>query len=579
MAYQHVRGQYALHYEFQDKDTLRASQSTGLRRGFSSSNECFLYIKSLTNTMQQQGYWAFSVDSIRYDSLFAEAWIYVGEKYRWRQIVVKKEDETLFQNVGWSNSSLKSRPDGLQSFQNRVLTYLENNGYPFASVKIDSITIDGNELQGIWKIEKGPRYKIDSITVQGNSKLSTFFLGQYLGIPSGSIYKKEKLESVSSRLRDLSFIKETAGWEMNMVGTGSVLNLHLDHVKSSQINGLIGFLPSNGQLKGKTLITGEFNLNLKNAFATGETIAMNWQQLQIRSPRLDIMYIQPYVFRSKFGLDFNFNLFKKDSSFVTINMRYGIAYAIDGKQSATVFYQLNKSNLLEIDTFRIKQNKSLPSFLDVSSDYLGVDYQLNTTDYRRNPRKGTELYFAGSGGVRKVRKNLTISSLKTDESGNDFDFNTLYDTIALRTYIFRPRLDLAHYFRLGKQTTLKLGMRSGWVVTDQPFKNEVFQIGGYKLLRGFDEESIYAGKFGVLTTEFRYLIGMNAFLFGFVDAAWTQNRIFSDQSNHSFWGSGFGVSLETKVGMLNLSYAVGKRDADPFDFKMSKIHFGFVSLF
>ncbi|WP_315820080.1 hypothetical protein [Paraflavitalea speifideaquila] len=54
-----------------------------------------------------------------------------------------------------------------------------------------------NTFQATLKVEKGPLYKIDSIYNKGNAKLSPVFLQQYLGIPNGTIFKKEKLQMVS----------------------------------------------------------------------------------------------------------------------------------------------------------------------------------------------------------------------------------------------------------------------------------------------------------------------------------------------------------------------------------------------
>jgi hemolysin activation/secretion protein len=137
----------------------------------------------------------------------------------------------------------------------------------------------------------------------------------------------------------------------------------------------------------------------------------------------------------------------------------------------------------------------------------------------------------------------------------------------------------AHYFRTGKQSTIRTAISGGWLQTENPFRNELFQIGGYKLLRGFDEESIYASQYAVGTVEYRYLIGVNAYLFAFADGGWARDKSFGTAISHTYFGTGFGLALETKAGILNLSYAVGKRDDQNFSLRQSKIHFGFVSIF
>jgi outer membrane protein assembly factor BamA len=227
----------------------------------------------------------------------------------------------------------------------------------------------------------------------------------------------------------------------------------------------------------------------------------------------------------------------------------------------------------------VKASQRLPPYLDVSASNLGLDYRLNRTDYRFNPRKGQELSVLFSAGIRRIRRNSAITDLTTDPSGNEFNYASLYDTLQEKTYLLRLKASGAQYIRVSKQSTLKAGLQAGWLQARDLFRNEMFQVGGYKLLRGFDEESIFATRYAVLTAEYRFLIGTNSFLFAFTDAGWAANTGFADQESHGYLGFGGGITFETKAGILNLAYAVGKRDDLPLDFRQSKIHFGFVSLF
>jgi hemolysin activation/secretion protein len=99
------------------------------------------------------------------------------------------------------------------------------------------------------------------------------------------------------------------------------------------------------------------------------------------------------------------------------------------------------------------------------------------------------------------------------------------------------------------------------------------------MLRGFDEESEYLSQYVVGTLEYRYLIGLNSFFFGFVDGGWGRNNSHSSKYTHTYIGTGLGLALETKAGIFNLAWAVGKRDDTQFNLRQSKIHFGFVNYF
>jgi outer membrane protein assembly factor BamA len=573
---------FSLRYFLVDKDTARQTDIAGLKREFNTGADCREYLASLPASLRRKGYLAASVDSIHIDSLSGVAWVFLGELYQWKSIRVRPTDQKMLELAGWDLRPVAGRPADFTQVDRaseKFVAYMENHGYPFARIWLDSMQIEGSTVEATLAIDKGPLYKIDSLRVTGNARIRNRFLQRYLDIPAGSPYRKDKLDAISNRLLELPYAREQSPWNMTMLGTGSTLNLYLEQKKASQVNVLVGFLPDNTQINGRLLLTGEANINLRNAFGGGESIDVNWQQIQVQSPRLNLGYQQPYIFNSALGIDFNFDLFKKDSSFINLNFQAGIQYLVSARQTGRIFFQQFTTNLLTVDTNRVKASRQLPPYLDVSSSNLGLDYRLNQTDYRFNPRRGQELSVLFSAGIRRIRENSAITDLTTDQSGNEFDYASLYDTLQLKTYLLRAKVSGAQYFRLSKQSTLKAGLQAGWLQARDLFRNEMFQIGGYKLLRGFDEESIFATRYAVLTAEYRFLIGTNSFLFAFTDAGWAANTGFSEQVSHSYLGFGGGITFETKAGILNLAYAVGKRNDLPLDFRQSKIHFGFVSLF
>ena len=138
----------------------------------------------------------------------------------------------------------------------------------------------------------------------------------------------------------------------------------------------------------------------------------------------------------------------------------------------------------------------------------------------------------------------------------------------------------AHYFPLRKQTAFKTAINAGIYNSQSIFRNELFQIGGYRLLRGFDEESIYATAYGVATAEYRIRVSLNSYFFGFADGGMVKNKYQNVNLNNTFISAGLGMALETKLGLLNISYAIGKRDDIKFNIReASKIHFGYVNYF
>jgi len=381
-------------------------------------------------------------------------------------------------------------------------------------------------------------------------------------------------------MRELTYIEEEQPSSLTRLGTGSVLNLYLKPKKSSQINVLVGFLPNNDQLSSKKLLlTGEANINLKNALGSGETIGLNWQQLQVKSPRLNLLFQYPYLFHTPVGLDFAFDIFRKDSTFVNINLQLGAQYVLNTNQSGKLFIQRFQTIVNGVNKTFLLQNRRLTDEADVSSVNVGIDYEFNNTNYRLNPRRGNELRIITSAGTKKIKKNNEVLELK-DPGDPSFDFETLYDTIKLKTYQFRARVTAARYLPVGKQSTIKTALNAGLLQSGNIFRNELFQLGGYKLLRGFDEESQYLSQFAIATVEYRILTGQaNSYFYLLADGGWGRNNSQNTDISYTYFGTGLGLALETKTGIFNLAWAVGKRNDTEFNLRQSKIHFGFINYF
>jgi outer membrane protein assembly factor BamA len=572
-----AQNNYQLLISSVDQDSSFLKGKLALKTSFSNKMQCQEYVQKLPAFLQAKGFIASSIDSMTVTDSNTLIKLFLGEHYEVGNIKVNDEDRIYLDQVVakkvWNDGRLPFAD--YQLLQQKLLDYFENNGYPFAQVQLDSIAIKGKNIDAVVNVKKGILYKIDSIRLLGPAKISKNFVHRYLHIERGSIYRKEKLENINQRLLELPYLQQMQSWDMTMLSTGSIVNLYLQPKKSNQVNVLAGFLPNNQQTGGKLLFTVDANLQLKNAFGGGESVGLVWQQIQPKSPRLNLQYQQPYFFNSPFGVDFSFELYKKDSSFLNINTQVGLQYFLSEYQTGKVSIQSLRSNVLMTDTNTVKNFKRLPDIADVSSVNLGVDYDYNKTNYRYNPRSGNEFKIFVGAGNKKIRKSAAVTQIKEQS----FNYNTLYDSVKLNTYQVRLKVQAAHYFPLGRQSVFKTGLNGGLYESPSSFKNELFQIGGYRLLRGFDEESIYASAYAVGTVEYRYLLGLNSYFSAFSDLGWSKDNSQKNPYSYKYIGAGVGLSFETKGGLFNISFANGKRRDLNFNIRQSKIHFGYVSVF
>jgi len=574
----HTNGQNECALNIQQIDSTTSINTLQLQTTFTSKTKCIEYVHKLSQLLMTKGYISASVDSVWEDSSSVSILLFIGKKYKWDSLHVDEKNWLLLNNLGYSKTSFNNKPFDQQKVNvvyNQLLDYFSNSGYPFAKIFLDSVQMNDNSISATLKIERGELYHVDTINIYGNVKLTKNFVTHYLGIDEKSVYQQSKIDKINGRFAELMFVQQSQPYSLRMLNTGAELNFYLQSKASNQINALIGFLPANQQNGGKLLVTGEAQLNLHNPFGNGETLAVDWQQLQPKSPRLDLLFERPYLFHSSLGFKTNFELYKRDSFFLNIHFQAGVFYNISTKQSVSVFVQLNKSNVLSVDTTLVILTRQLPDVIDYTETSLVFAYSFNNTNYRFNPRKGNELTFTTSFGKKYIHENNSILAIKD----TSFNYKTLYDTVQQNGYTFRSTLSAAHYFPLGKQATFKTAFNGGWFQSPNYFQNELFQIGGFRLLRGFDEESIYTNLYAVGTFEYRYLIGQNSWYFVFTDAGYAAYQSSTTNFHHTYLGIGTGLAFETKTGIFNISYAVGKRNDLNFDLRQSKIHIGFVSLF
>lgn len=563
-----------------DKDTAFDLSRLGLEQSFSNFQEAQKYKERINQILAAKGYPASAIDSSYVTDTTMVIYLYPGHKYQLHDLdfsLIEKNAMGPFEHYRVKKANQFITFYELKNIQESIAMYYENNGYPFAYSYLDSISFKDRDFSAILKVEKGIFYPIDSIRIMGGIKIKNSFFRHYLHIPYASGYDKSKLMRVDKRISELNFLSSVQPSDLTMLGSGAILNLYLRPKKSNQVNFLLGAMPNTSD-KNRLLITGDVNLDLRNMLGCGERILFKWQQLQPKSPRLNLGYTHPYVFESDYSMDFLFELFKKDSNFIQVNAGIGCQYDFDASKSAKLFMQWQKNTLLSgaIDTNLIKSQKRLSDNSDYSTTSVGISYQWNNLNYKLNPQKGAEIELTGLVGTKKIRPNTDILNLKD----NSFNYATLYDSLRLNNYQARLKMDAACYLKTGKSSTIKTSVRSGFYLSPEIFRNDLFQIGGYRLMRGFDEESIYATTYAVFTAEYRLLFGINSYLCFFSDYGLVRFKYNYMDDRRRFLGLGAGIVFETKAGLLNLSYAAGKRSDVGFNIReSSKIHFGYINYF
>ena len=252
-----------------------------------------------------------------------------------------------------------------------------------------------------------------------------------------------------------------------------------------------------------------------------------------------------------------------------------VQYLINTTDYLKVSWNFESSDLIDVDTASIKANRQLPVDLDFSQTGFAVEFFVDRLDYKFNPRSGFSILTRGVVGRRTIKLNPQIIQLEDDDG---FDFGALYDDIDPITPRFELSTDASFFQPLSIRSALGLHFRGAWRYSSEGLlRNEKYQIGGNKILRGFDEAAFFTGYYAITTAEYRLLLSSNSyFSVPFIDFGY-----FELEDGTSTYGLGIGGSLgfETKVGLFNFSIAAGRTKDIEFDFGRPKAHFGFISLF
>ncbi len=557
--------------------------TTSLENNYTDYLSAFQAIQKAQQQLIQNGYLATSIDSIIFDENKNELSVfpYLGKQYKWATLTSTNIPNLVLQLAGFDEKKFINspiQPKKLFSVYNTIITYFENNGYPFASLKLDSFSRENETISAVLTLDKGPLIKIDSIVLNEDANIHINYLQKYLGIEQGEIYNESKIKKIDKLLNENVFLNAPFPWKINFNIEKTQLNLFLKNKSANRADVLVGLLPSNKEIGDKFLLTGDIKLAFVNALSRGEQLTFNWQNLQYKSPRMNIDALYPYIFNSNISVSSNFEYYKKDSVFRNVQGELGLQYQFNASNYIKAFYNSASSRLLNINTALLISTKQLPENIDVSTKHFGLEGNYSTLDYLINPRKGFQIKVKGSAAIRNILENSIVTST-IDPSRNE-NFSYLYDSIKTTSFRYQLQSTFAYYFSLTKRIVLQTKMQNGIMYSAQPlFRNEIFQIGGFRLLRGFDEGSLFVNNYHLLTLEPRYLLSKNSYFFAFIDGGFYKQNYGIVKQQIIPYSGGLGMLFETKAGLFNISYAIGATSESEFRFKNSKIHFGYLNYF
>ena len=386
-------------------DTVKVFKYIKHKDKYKTKKDLVKSVNGILSDLRFQGYLLADVDKVGGDSLNKIYYLSIGKKFKWANLKKGNADLGMLSHLGYSEKMYTNKPFSYNQTARlieKTITWYENNGYPFASLKLDSISVDDNSLSAVLNVTKNKFIKIDSIIVKGDAKINKTFLYRYLGIKPRMLYNEAAFRAVSKKLKQLPFLNETKGQRITLTEKNNKLYLFLGKKNASQFDGIIGILPD--EKTKKTIFTGDVKIKLVNTiFRAGETFDLNWRRLQSQTQDFKGRVIYPYILGSPIGVDYALKIYKKDSSFIDVNNNIGLQYYFSGLNNLKVFYKQRNANVLS--TAGLAYITVLPDYADITTQSYGLGLAFEKLDYRFNPHKGIAINITAQTGNKIIKKN------------------------------------------------------------------------------------------------------------------------------------------------------------------------------
>jgi len=398
-------------------------------------------------------------------------------------------------------------------------------------------------------IESGGMFRIEEFTVEGNELTHTDVIVRETRIDRGEVYDAEKVGDVRRRLARLDFFSRVDEPQLYVRDGRGGLLLRVAEGSTNLFDGVVGYQPPAGD-EEQGYFTGLVNLGFRNLFGTGRRLDARWERATREVSELELHYLEPWLFGYPINIAGGFFQRQQDSAYVR--------RAIDGEIRFLATSDLQFAATVQSTQVIPSQNSAIPGLARSSTLAGGVELRIDTRDDIWNPRSGIILRNSYSGGDKRF----------TNAAGEE-----------VTDFLQRIELDAGYFRELFLRTVLAVRLHGRELRGDELDVSDLYRVGGANTLRGYREEQFAGTRFGWVNSELRYSLGRRTFAFIFYDFGYIYQSPDTDRNREEFsafrGGYGIGGRIETALGIMGVSYALGQGDG----FGDGKIHFGLINAF
>ena len=524
-------------------------------------------LDSLVTVYHLLGYFTMHIDSVRTLPVLGKRcvdvtiWIDEGKLFRVGKLTILNENEEIITGLPRGLVSRTGQifaPENIEADIETILTWLENRGYPLSVVEIRSIELrepqEKPTLDVIIVVKKGPRVFLDRVDVTGNLTTRDRVITRELRLKPGDAYDHQRILRVKDRLLRMGTFRRVDEPRVQFSGNRAHVTLGVEDGNSNTLDGVIGYNPSTEE-GGRGTITGRLHLSFRNLLGTGRFLEAYWQKKDNLSQAMRFGFEEPWILGWPIHIGARFHQELRDSTYIEREWNVSLRYT--PWPTLSVYIEGGQRQILPDSLGSRRMGVSRTRAVTLSGV---IDY--NTLDDAWNPRKG-------------IRYRTTFRVGQKENLGPDY----LVSQEGWKPKVFTRKLEAHAEICLNPfpSQVVYLGLHGVEVRTGDRFVplSDQIRFGGATTLRGYREDVFRGNLIAWSNLEYRLLVGRESRVFLFLDNGWFQRQEPDERIQGARVGYGFGIRLQTKVGLFGIDFGLGEGDR----LMDAKVHVGLVNRF
>jgi len=447
-------------------------------------------------------------------------------------------------------------PELLESDIDALLARYEKAAHPLARCSVESLdarageTVDSIEVAIV--VDEGPKVAVDEMRVEGNKETRSDVILRESRMASGDPYDPVKVDAFRRNLLKLNIFSSVDEPILYRRDQHDGLLIRVREGSTNSFDGVIGYIPGSAGQTG--YVTGLASVIMRNLFGTGRKLQLRWQKEDPLSQEIQARYMEPWVMGLPFNMEGGFLQRQQDSSYVqrTLDAR------VEAMPAENLTAGLSITSQQVIPSIDSSYQSPIPGSSTLA---LGGDFQYDTRSDPINPISGARYRIAYSLG----RKHASASAVTGLGSGS--------------WTMQRLMLDVNLYLQVVRRQVLAFGLHGYDVRGGGIGESDMFRFGGATTLRGYRENQFLGAEVAWTNTEYRFVLERRSYFFLFFDTGYYSRPADEVQAEPSAaalkYGYGIGVRVDTALGNIGVSFALGQGDT----FSTAKIHVNILNEF